>query len=345
MLPAVTAPTEERRAVSFRSLAFAALVFGCLIAAGMWVAYAKLIHYERRATLHLPPEPDFVARLEVEQVALFEPVRRHLLPLINRLPLAHAPDHAGAIASDRLALLREHAGLNLGFDLREILVATAQGGQRWVLVLGGLFPRQGLVSSIERALAADGVSGLTRAGDALLFAPWDVALGQATDGTLILASHREVLESALSPSARSDELGIASEGAGSVLLSGEAFRSAWGRSEDSWQAAIERISVTLQLAQQFELATRIELRPAAEPRAVLAGLERGAAAAGAPAFFDPRADWAAEWLSSARSSPLDDSENVIKFTASWRTSELDRNARGLASWLERQFSSPLPGSP
>jgi len=316
-----------------------------LIAAGLWLAYAKLIHYERRATRHLPPQPDFVARLEVEQVVLFEPVRRHLLPLINRLPLAQAPDHAGAVASDRLALLRQHAGLNLGFDLREILVATAQGGQRWVLVLGGLFPSQGLVTSLERALAAEGVSGVTRAGDALLFAPWGVALGQAPDGTLIVASHRDVLESALLPSARSDELGIASEGAGSVFLSGEAFRTAWGRGDDPWQAAIERISVTLQLAQEFELDTRIELRPGAEPRAILAGLERGAAPAQAPAFFDPRADWAAEWLASARSSPLDNSENVIKFTAFWRTSELDRNARGLASWLERQFSPQLPGSP
>jgi hypothetical protein len=178
-----------------------------------------------------------------------------------------------------------------------------------------------------------------------LFAPWNVALGQATDGTLIVASQRDALDAALSPSARAVELGIASDGAGSVFLSGEAFRTAWGRGDDPWQAAIERISVTLQLAQEFELDTRIELRPAAEPRAVLAGLERGAAPAQARAFFDPRADWAAEWLSSARSAPLDNSENVIKFTASWRTSELDRNVRGLASWLERQFSPEHPGSP
>jgi len=341
----VTTSTEERRAVSFRSLAFATLVFGGLIAVGVWLAYTKLIHYERRATRHLPPQADFVARLEVEQVALFEPVRRHLLPLVNRLPFEHATGHAGAAELDRLALLRQHAGLNLGFDLREILVATSQGGQHWVLVLGGLFPNHGLVASIEGALQTEGVSGLTRVDDVLMFAPWNVALGQAADGTLILASDPDALRGALSPSTRSVELGIASEGAGSAFLSGDAFRSAWGTGlgGDPWQSSVERVRVLLRLAEEFELDTRIELRAAAEPRAVLAGLERGAAPAQPRAFFDPRADWAAEWLSNVQAAPLDNSENVIKFTASWRTEELARNARGLASWLERQFSSSRSG--
>lgn len=345
MLAPVTSSTEDRRAVSFRSLAFAALVFGCLIAAGIWLAYTKLIHYERRAALHLPPRPDFVARLEVEQVALFEPVRRHLLPLINRLPLERAPDHADE--RDRLTLLRQDAGLNLAFDLREIVIATSQGGQDWVLVLGGLFPSQGLVSSIERALESEGVSGLTRAGDALLFAPWNVALGQASDGTLIVASDPDALQSALSPSTRALELGIPNEGPGSASLSGDAFRSAWGKPlvGDPWQSSVERVRVLLRLAEQFELDTRVELRAADESRAVLAGLERGAAPAQPRAFFDPRADWAAEWLSNLRAAPLDDLENVIKFTASWRAAELERNARGLASWLERQFTPQRSGLP
>ncbi|HKO92821.1 MAG TPA: hypothetical protein VJU61_16815, partial [Polyangiaceae bacterium] len=219
--------------------------------------------------------------------------------------------------------------------------------QHWVLVMGGLFPSQGLVTSIERALEAEGVSGLRREGEALVFAPWQVALGQATDGALILASDREALDSALGPSARSVELGIASEGAGSVFLSGAAFRTAWGRpiGDDPWQSAVERVRVTLELAQEFALETRIELRPGADPRAVLGGLERGAAPAQARAFFDPRADWAAEWLSSARAAPINNAANLIEFTAFWRTSELDRNTRGLASWLERQFPSQRPIAP
>ena len=79
-----------------RSLGLAALALTLVAAAGAWWAYRSLIHYERRAALHLPGDADFVARLDLEQVVMFEPVRKYLLPLIDEAPLHRAEAHDAA---------------------------------------------------------------------------------------------------------------------------------------------------------------------------------------------------------------------------------------------------------
>src|SRR5690349_10101504 len=103
------ASTEERRGTSFRKLAAAGLIFAAVASIGAWVAYARLVHYRRCAVEHLPPDAQLVARLDVEQVVLFEPVRRQLIPLIERLPLGPAQPAAGAPAEDRTTRLRREA--------------------------------------------------------------------------------------------------------------------------------------------------------------------------------------------------------------------------------------------
>src|SRR6185295_7585221 len=110
--------THERRGVSFRSLAWVGLILTVLGGVGAWAAYRELIHYRRCAVEHLPADTQFLVRLDVEQVVLFEPLRRHLLPVLDRLPLTAKQQTPSAPAPDRLTRLRE-AGLNLGLDLRE----------------------------------------------------------------------------------------------------------------------------------------------------------------------------------------------------------------------------------
>jgi hypothetical protein len=333
------ASTEERREISFRKLAWAGLIFTALASAGAWVAYARLVHYRRCAVEHLPPETELVARLDVEQVVLFEPVRRHLIPLIERLPLGSGPAAATAEAEPRMARLRE-AGLNLGLDLREILVATAPGG-RWLLVLGGLF-RQGLVPAIERELTGEDATGWRRVGAALEFTPSGAAFAQASDGALLLASDRALLETTLPSSTRFRHLGLEREGSGSALIQ-RAVLDRWAAESGGprWLATIESAALELRLSREIEVDVRLGLRdePSASALATLAGHQPAPTATGDA--FDDSAGGLDPWGFLARATRPQLSGNTFQFVSIWRQSELDRAARALAAWLERRlFAAP-----
>ena len=331
------ASTEERRGISFPKLAWAAVIFTALASAGAWLAYARLVHYRRCAVEHLPPETELVARLDVEQVVLFEPVRRQLIPLIDRLPLGVPPGAASAAAEPRLSRLRREAGLNLGLDLREVLVATAPGG-RWVLVLGGLF-QQGLVPGIARELTGELATGWRRDGDTLVFPPSGAALAQAPDGALLLASDRALLEAALPSSTRFRELGIEREGAGSASIP-RVVLDRWAAEGDgpSWLGTIERVALELRLSREIEVDVRLALREGASTAALLAvaGHPPPPAAAG---DTDSSAGGLDRWGFLARARRPQVSGNTFQFVSVWRQAELDRAARDFAAWLERRWSA------
>jgi hypothetical protein len=337
------ASTEERREISFRKLAWAGVIFTALASAGAWVAYARLVHYRRCAVEHLPPDTELVARLDVEQVVLFEPVRRHLIPLIDRLPLGSPPAAANAEAEPRIARLRREAGLNLGLDLREVLVATAPGG-RWLLVLGGLF-RQGLVPAIERELTGEGATGWRRVGAALEFTPSGAAFAQAPDGTLLLASDRALLETTLPSSTRFRDLGLAREGAGSALIP-RAVLDRWAAEGEGprWLGTIESAALDLRLSREIEVDVRLGLRdePSAEALAALAAHQPApTAASDALDYSAGRLD---PWGFLARAIHPQLSGNTFQFVSIWRQTELERAARDFAAWLERRLfaASSIP---
>src|SRR5262245_12328516 len=124
----------ERRPVPARVLAFAGAGVAAALVLVAFVAYRELIHYERRAIEHVPEGAELALRVDLEQVVLFDPVRRHLLPLLDRAPLGDAPVEPVS----RLLRLRE-AGVNLGMDLREVVFARIEPGAGWLLALGGIF--------------------------------------------------------------------------------------------------------------------------------------------------------------------------------------------------------------
>jgi hypothetical protein len=320
----------ERSAVPFRRLAWVVLGCTCLIAAGAWLAYERLLHYRRSAVEHLPAKVQFAARLDVEQVVLFEPVRRHLLPLLEQLPPA-------APGSDRLGRLRREAGLNLGLDLREILVATAQQGRAWTVALGGLFPRQGVVSAIERLLESEGAAGWSRVGDALEFSPWGAALGQATDGVVLLASDRGTLESSLPSTERFKALGLAREGAGGAELDAAAIAPWLSFVGLPWARSIQHAGARLRLGgERLEVEARVTLQDPASARALGALAQRWTQPISQNAPLDPQADSAAPWALLARVDRVEVTENTVQLTSSVRARELDGMARDLAAWLQRQ---------
>jgi len=336
------ASAEERRGVPFRTLAWAGLIFIGLGCVGAWVAYFELLHYRRCAVEHLPAETEFAARLDVEQVVLFDPVRRHLLPLIDRLRIGAEPSsQTGTLTEGRLSRLRREAGVNLGLDLREILVATTRD-QRWVLVLGGLFPHT-LVPKIERALQTETGTGWTRVGDTLEFAPSGAALGQAADGALILASDRGALATALPSSERFRGLGLAREGAGGARLSGAALLEEWvsAAAGPPWLRTVQSAGLSLRLARQIEIEIQLELRDEVAAQAVarlaerrLPHTDRSPAVGPPPEGLDP-------WGLLAHAVNTEVTGNTVKFMSSWRQTELDRAARDAAAWVERRlFARP-----
>jgi len=257
--------------------------------------------------------------------------------LIDRLPIgAGASPQTNSLGPGRLLRLRRDAGVNLGLDLREILIATTRD-RRWVLVLGGLFPHA-VLPGLERVLASETGAGWTRVGDTLEFAPSGAALGQAADGVLILASDRSALAAALPSSQRFAELGLAREGAGGARLSQAAIEQ-WAPSGAPWLGAVRSAGLELRLAQQIEIDVQLELRDEAAARLV-SGLAQHPRPSGDPSPTKrPLPDALDPWGLLARSEHAETTGTTVKFVTTWRQTELDRAARDLAAWLERRLAA------
>lgn len=335
-----SAVPRARRSVSFRALALIATALVLLASLGVYIAYRQLIHYERRAVEHLPLNTALVARLDLEQVVLFEPVRRHLLPVVNALPLGGQPAPNAGIDLDRLAMLRELAGINLGFDLREIVVAVVAPTGGWAVVLGGLFDKDRMLEGVERLLRAEGVAW-SRVGDTLRLEFLGVALGQAQDGSLIVASSPEVLESALPATHRYRELRVSKEGAGGIFFAPDSLRRWLGDSVawlgGSWLTRLEHVAVSLELGERLELVGRFEVEAASDLERVAQGIQTWLRSFDSLARFVPKADWGGERAILARARLVETSATSLKLTSAWERSEFERALRSLAAWLERRF--------
>jgi hypothetical protein len=335
---------RDRKAVSFRTLARVGLALIALTIAGVYLAYVKLIHYERHALEHLPEATEIAGRVDVERIVLFEPVRRYLLPLIDEIPLgSNAPSTAQVPASgDRLARLRQTAGLNLGLDLREIGFGVTEKGQDWVLSLGGLFPQKDMIDAIERTLRAEGASHVVRTAQRLRFDPWGAVLAQAQDGVLVLASRSEILEEALPSSRRFERLALLSDGPGSFAASAPWLRRVGASmfpADAAWVSEVERFLACIRIGADIRVEGQLELHPAASAESVRAGLRRWTTerlSTGSPAKVPT--DWSEEWGLLARVQSSGARGDVIHFTTSWQRAELGRAVRDLANWLERRIS-------
>jgi hypothetical protein len=345
----VTEPLAEARSdrsragISARTLLKLALIAACVVGVGVWVIYRQFIHYERRAVEHLPAEVELVARLDVEKVPVFEPVRRYLLPLIDKLPVLPPAGGESGGGEGLLARLRTSAGLNLGLDLREILLAQTPS-KGWVLVLGGLFPSRGLVTSIEGMLRAQAVPGLIRQGENLLFQPSGVVLAQADDGCLLVASDPDLLASALPPSLRFADLELPRAGTGALFASAPGIER-WldqPEAERDWVKKLRSVSVELRLGADLQLEARLEALSSREVQAVSAGFERWQQSRQLTAPSIPQADWGGERAVLARMQLVKTAQTTVLLTSFWQRAELERAARSLASWLERQLASARP---
>jgi hypothetical protein len=186
-------------ALSFPSVMAA---FAVLLALG--IALGVLIHrryvgFERIAAYHVPPDTTLVVRWDVEKVALFEPTRRFLLPLLDA-PRAAAPEAAatppGASLESRRARFTHESGTMLGRDLREALALFGPGEHDWAVVLAGSFSKGDLIGAAARTLEQEGWPW-RRVGADRLVSPEGAALGRAPDGAFVIASSPARLEAVL----------------------------------------------------------------------------------------------------------------------------------------------------
>lgn len=326
----------ERRSFSHRRV-FAGLVVSLVLAAGAAVyLYYAYIQYDRVAARHLPPGTGAALRLDLEKVVLYEPVRRHLLPLANEgsrgRPEGGRPT--------RLEQVQSATGIELGVDLRELVLGWGPGPGDWVLVVGGRFPREGVLDGLQRVLSEEGAAWRRSPDGAALLSARGIAMGQSSDGSLIAAANEATLRGALPVTDTQQRLALSSEGPGAFAVSGDRARTLVPaalrllapplRAVDD----IEHVQGQLALGPELVLTTHVRLRgPAAEQVVQQLGqLSRGArglaALPGAPA--GPLL--AAERLKAEAESPT-----VVRVTASWTRDEVDAAAQELAALLRALF--------
>lgn len=206
-------PAPRHRAPqSFRTVAIGGFAVAALLVAVAVSLYFRYIHYERVAARHVPQGSVLALRLDVERVELYDPVRRHLLPLLG------GPGRSPADAAATLARLEERTQLKRA-DLREIVVARGAVRSEWVVVLGGIFPRGTSPAVLATALAAEDPSwAASLDGTVVVHRGTGVAVTRASDGAVIIASSLTLAVAAREPGSAGEELGLPRVGAGALAL-------------------------------------------------------------------------------------------------------------------------------
>ena len=293
-------------------------VFGVSLAlafVGGILIYFKFVAYGRVAARHLPDDTRLAARIDVETLLISDPVRSRLLPLFDQ-------GVSRADLKPRHDRFRAHTGVELGRDLREIVLSVSDAG--WVLVFGGKFPKSGLVQGLQTTLAEEPTASVLEAG--VLQVENGPAIGQASDGALVVASDPARLRAALRGGDAYLKLGLPPEGAGGFALRvSEPFPPGF--------AQFESVSGALQLGTRVEVDVAVRLRPGASSapgRIADAFATLGAAAPPASAARRP--------LETARIQPHREGEVGVRLI--WTRPELDQGMQWLASLLTAQFARP-----
>lgn len=195
--PAAGAPAlaaDRGGALSFRIVM---AIFAVLLALGLGlgvVIHRSYVGFERVAAHHVPPDAALVVRWDVEKVALFEPTRKFLLPLLDRGGPHGASATSGASVTNgasttdsRRERLARESGSMIARDLREVVALFGPGEHDWALVFAGSFPKGDLIAAVSRTLEKEGW-GWRALGADRLASPDGPVLGRAADGAFILAS-------------------------------------------------------------------------------------------------------------------------------------------------------------
>jgi hypothetical protein len=332
---------RPRGAVSFRTV-FAGLIASLALAAlaAGW-AYFHYLRYERVAARHLPADTTAAARIDVEQVVLFAPVRKHLIPLIDQI--GDAPGR-----EPRLQRIARETGVKVALELRELVLARGPTSADWVLVIGGRFPDHGLIEGIDRVLRAEGSAWRLSADGRSLLGPSGIALGQAKDAALVLASNPARLAQALQPSDTYARLGLKAEGAGGFAASRAALRELAAvpvglRLVSLPNLALaERVRGELVLGSVVEVNTQIDLGVGVDAARFANDLQRALSSLFAAWALLPGVDYAGERAALAKAKVEVGAPNVVTVRFPWLREDVERGAASLAALIRDGVGAGTP---
>jgi hypothetical protein len=310
--------------------------FGALLALGIAAAvviYFRLIRYERVAARHVPRDAALIVRLDVEQAIVYEPFRRHLLPLAER-PRTPAQGTA-PVLEPRLDRLKRHTGIELAVDIRELVVALGPTPRDWLIVLGGKFPKQSVVKGLHTLFHEEGLPVELASGERRLTLAGGAAVGQAEDGVLLFASNNAWLDAALGASQPAFALNGRQAAALAATMQGvKVLPAIWPALDPRLPAELRvaRLTAELGLAAVPALQVDVRLEPGADVAAAQARL--GALIAesrnSSSAHRSNEKGSASEGLRVQRAG-----EAELRIQGPWSRQNLDRTLASFAAWLAK----------
>ena len=222
--PTVRERPTRKRGGGCGLVVLAGLVAAAIGAAALWVF---VLRAPARAIRHVPSNATLVARVDLGEIALFGPVRKHLVPLFDapEAPASGASATPSASAgADRVDRIRQETGVDLRRDVREVVIASVDATS-WVALFGGRIERGRFVAGMDRVLRDDGAGGWQLEGDRLV-GPRGVVIAQADDGTLVLGTDRSLVGAALPETDDAAHLGLPDGGAVAIVITKPAWSGA-----------------------------------------------------------------------------------------------------------------------
>lgn len=309
-----------------------------VVGGGAFAAYWFVLRYEPVAHRHVPTGSSLAVRIDFQEIALFGPVRRHLWPLVFE---REANAQATAAPSSFADRIEAATGLKLSRDIREILLVNygrTDSGQ-WFAVLGGKIP-----SGVVRGLAVE-LAGKEETTawehllpeDILVWRTLGVAIGQAKDRSLIVASDRKTLALALPEQDGARAMGLPESGAFTFAVAASAWNE-WGsgmaatflpglRSLAKLHGCNGRFALgsSPELSMQCRLASDVDANQVRSSLLGLVTVARGMTtlAGGADVLGERKA------LADLQIDALPDGRIMV--TAPWPTAGLERGAEALAT--------------
>jgi hypothetical protein len=312
------------------------LVGGLFFAAlaGPLLFYFFVWRYRPTAVQHVPEGSNAAARIDGNELYLFDPFREHVLSVF-----AESRD-----LTTRADRLKRYTGIDVRSDLREVVVATTSG-EGYVVLLGGKFERtrlsqDTLVDGLKIFFDKEGVQGFTVDGDVLV--GHGVRIAQADDSTIVIATHEEGLRAALEPSDAWTRLGLASSGAASFVIQRPALaaaaRSLPPGASDPFAHA-DRVGGFLKLGREPSLFVDVTPSAGIDPEALAREVESSLDAARLLVVLLPDIMGEKGALSSAKVKPRTAS---VMIEAAWPREGLGRGCEALGATLRQLFASGTP---
>jgi hypothetical protein len=338
--PAPEAPAPKPKRL--RRLLVVGLVSLFVLAGGAVALWFFLLRYEPTARAHVPAGTNIAIRIEAADVALFGPVRDHLLPLaLDEGPGASAPSPK---EKKRAANIQERTGVRLPLDVREVVVASMDG-KSWVALFGGRIEPGRFVAGLAEIAKDEGWAGYRREAE-LLVGP-KIVIGQADDGTIIVGTDRSIVEASLPATLEGASIGLPEKGALTFVIRKQAFEAASSMNplagNTSALGRVSRGTGSLTLGKAPELVVRLEPIEASDTAAVAESARSFLSQLGLLLLLAP--DVAGE-KEALRAASVESAGAVVVLRAPWPYEGLDRGAARLAAKMrEARRDADEAGSP